>query len=161
MDNTLKTVSKAAADSQTPALARASQELALMRNSVKLARASMGSTKGAAPGVAEEAEAGEVSMARIQQTILQVRGVRSWWHLVCLCGLGRCVQSVVVGVAPDALLSAVFGSVLLICKWCLCGLPWPPAFALATTLTMFPPRCRSSVLWRLHLRRSVLRSGLA
>jgi hypothetical protein len=75
VDKALESVTRVARRSNEPGLRRVSQDLNLVRNSIKLARASMGST-GKAPGAGDVEAAGAASadaeLARINQTIAQM-----------------------------------------------------------------------------------------
>lgn len=75
VEKALESVTRVARRSNEPGLRRVSQDLTLVRNSIKLARASMGSTGKAAP-TAADVEGGapnaDAELARIQQTIAQM-----------------------------------------------------------------------------------------
>lgn len=78
VEKALDSVTRVARRSNEPGLRRVSQDLTLVRNSIKLARASMGST-GKTPGAAAvpaDIEGGapnaDAELARIQQTIAQM-----------------------------------------------------------------------------------------
>lgn len=75
VEKALESVTRVARRSNEPGLRRVSQDLTLVRNSIKLARASMGST-GKAAAAAADVEGGvpnaDAELARIQQTIAQM-----------------------------------------------------------------------------------------
>lgn len=73
-EKALESVTRVARRSNEPGLRRVSQDLALVRNSIKLARASMGSTgKAAAAGDVEGGTvAADAELTRINQTITQM-----------------------------------------------------------------------------------------
>jgi H+-transporting ATPase len=75
VEKALDSVNRVARRSNEPGLRRVSQDLTLVRNSIKLARASMGST-GKAAAAAADVEGGvpnaDAELARIQQTIAQM-----------------------------------------------------------------------------------------
>lgn len=74
VEKAMDSVAKVARRSNEPGLRRVSQDLALVRNSIKLARASMGSTGKA--GGAGDLEAGtpaaDAELARVQGSIAQM-----------------------------------------------------------------------------------------
>lgn len=73
-EKALDSVNRVARRSNEPGLRRVSQDLTLVRNSIKLARASMGSTGKAGAGDVEAAgpQAAEAELARINATIAQM-----------------------------------------------------------------------------------------
>eukprot|EP00878_Enallax_costatus_P018726 GHUV01019730.1.p1 GENE.GHUV01019730.1~~GHUV01019730.1.p1 ORF type:complete len:122 (-),score=57.03 GHUV01019730.1:1316-1681(-) len=76
VEKALESVTRVARRSNEPGLRRVSQDLTLVRNSIKLARASMGSTGKAAAAAPADVEGGapnaDAELARIQQTIAQM-----------------------------------------------------------------------------------------
>jgi hypothetical protein len=71
VEKTLESVTRVARQSNEPTLRRVSQDLTLMRNSVKLARQSMG-TSGPKAGDLESGDAAGAELGRIQGMIAQM-----------------------------------------------------------------------------------------